>query len=151
MMWAHAAELFEELTRLNLTTASAVERAYKRDHKLLWRFASCQARLNYYLNSLWWNLRLEISWSKHFRCYFKRSRVCRYFFRILFVELTIHQRKDGIAKIEIDSSYVRKHGYDSTLDELVVATIAGSEVRHSEFLDPLQRLMVGISPNRYPC
>jgi hypothetical protein len=75
MTWAHAAELFEELACLNLNTASAVERAYKKDYKLLWRFASCQARLDYYSNSLWWNLRLEISWSEHFRPYFKRSRV----------------------------------------------------------------------------
>ena len=151
LMWAHTTELFKKLAHLNLTPTSSVEAAYKRDNKLLWHFASCQARLNYYLNSLWWNLRLEISWSEHFHCYFKQSHVCHCFFHMLFGELTIHQWKDGIAKIETDNSYVQKHGYNSTLDELVIAIITDSKVHHSKFLDPLQRLMVSISPNHHPC
>ncbi|KIM92386.1 hypothetical protein PILCRDRAFT_121458 [Piloderma croceum F 1598] len=62
-------------------------------------------------------------------------------FRILFDGLTSCQRKDGIAKIDIDNAYVRQHGYDSVFDELVMRVIAGTEVRHGEFLEPLQRLM----------
>jgi hypothetical protein len=72
-------------------------------------------------------------------------------FRILFDELTACQRKDGIAKIDIDNAYVRQHGYDSTFDELVVKVIAGTDVRHGEFLEPLQRLMVGPFPSHHSC
>jgi hypothetical protein len=75
MAWSDAALLFEDLARMGLTTASAIERAYKKDTKLLWRLVACFAKSDNYLSNLWGKLSQVISWCEHFRPYFKRSRV----------------------------------------------------------------------------
>jgi hypothetical protein len=75
MTWFHAAELFEDLARMGLTTASAIERAYRKDKKLLWRLVSCFARAQYLAANMWGKLTHVVSWSEHFRPYFKRWRV----------------------------------------------------------------------------
>jgi hypothetical protein len=75
MTWFHATELFEDLARMGLTTASAIERAYKKDTKLMWRIVTCFARARHLLVMSWGKLRQVVTWSEHFRPYFKRWRV----------------------------------------------------------------------------
>jgi hypothetical protein len=60
---------------MSLSTSSAIERAYKKDNDLLWRFASCHALVFSEQYRLWWNLKLEMRMSPHFRPYFKRMHV----------------------------------------------------------------------------
>jgi hypothetical protein len=76
MAWSSTADLFEHLARMGLTTASAIERAYKKDTVLLWRLVSCFARVEFLGCNLVGKLAQVVSWSKHFRPYFKRWRVC---------------------------------------------------------------------------
>jgi len=73
--WSFATALFEDLTRMNLNTSSSIERAYKKDIGLLWRFVTCHSLVEYEQNRQWWNVRLEVSWSEYFRPYFKREHV----------------------------------------------------------------------------
>lgn len=76
MAWSSAADLFEHLARMGLTTASAIERAYKKDTALLWRLVSCFAKVEFLGCNLVGKLSQVVSWSEHFRPYFKRWRVC---------------------------------------------------------------------------
>jgi hypothetical protein len=75
MAWSDAALLFEDLARMGLTTASAIERAYKKDTKLLWCLVACFVKSDNYLSNLWGKLSQVVSWCEHFRPYFKRWRV----------------------------------------------------------------------------
>jgi len=75
MAWSYAAALFEDLTRMGLTTSSAIERAYRKDTKLLWRLVACFAKVNEHVRNLWGKVIQVVSWCEHFRPYFKRSRV----------------------------------------------------------------------------
>lgn len=76
MAWSSAAALFEHLARMGLTTASAIERAYKKDTAFLWRLVACFARVESLGCNLVGKLSQVVSWSEHFRPYFKRWRVC---------------------------------------------------------------------------
>lgn len=62
--------------------------------------------------------------------------------------LYFFQRVDGIASIDIDKSYVRQHGYSSTLDQLIVKIVSNPERQGSEALDPLSRLLVSVFCHR---
>jgi hypothetical protein len=75
MAWSDSALIFEDLARRGLTTASAIERAYKKDTALLWRLVACFVKSDYYLGELWGKLSHVISWCEHFRPFFKRWRV----------------------------------------------------------------------------
>jgi hypothetical protein len=75
MTWFHAVELFEDLTRMGLINTASIERAYKKDKALMWRIVSCFARIDYLVLNLWGKLTHTITWSEHFRPYFKRWRV----------------------------------------------------------------------------
>jgi hypothetical protein len=125
MTWFHATELFEDLARMGLTTTSSIERAYKKDRKLLWRLVSCFARAHYLRVIMWGQLEDSITWSEHFRSYFKRWRVSLIFFPLLQRScLLLEQTADGIVTIEKNDAYIRRHGYGGdALDELVVSTM----------------------------
>jgi hypothetical protein len=86
MVWSNNAQLFEDLARMGLTTASAIERAYKKDSNFLWRLVACFAKIDFYLFHLWAKLSHVITWCEHFRPYFKRWRV-RPMFKWFFVSL----------------------------------------------------------------
>jgi hypothetical protein len=123
MTWFHATELFEDLARMGLTTASSIERAYKADRKLLWRLVSCFARAHYLLVNMWGKLTHTVTWSEYFRPYFKRWRVSVLFLLLTWrFYFTFSQTADGIAMIEKDNAYISRHGGD-LLTELVVKTM----------------------------
>lgn len=75
LAWSSAAALFEDFARMGLTTASAIERAYKKDTKLLWRIVACFSRVEWHAADLWGKLSHAVSYSEHFQPYFKRWRV----------------------------------------------------------------------------
>jgi hypothetical protein len=141
MTWFHAAELFEDLARMGLTTASSIERAYKKDRKLLWRLVSCFARAHYLLANMWGKMVHTVSWSEHFRPYFKRWRVSL-IFPLLFGDLysTSAQTANGIAMIEKNNAYINRHGGDA-LDGLVVKCMTNSSHAVS-FFDFTARILV---------
>lgn len=93
--WSLATELFEDLARMGIITASSLERAYQKDAKLMWRIVRCFAELcELQGQSTRWCLVADefqphricsgllmgtmmhvISWSPQFRKYLKRYRV----------------------------------------------------------------------------
>jgi hypothetical protein len=76
MAWSHAAALLEDLARIGLTTSSAIERAYRKDTKLLWRLVACFVRVNDHIRNIRGRLAQVVSYCEYFRPYFKRWRVC---------------------------------------------------------------------------
>ncbi|KAJ6591621.1 hypothetical protein DFH09DRAFT_1137538 [Mycena vulgaris] len=127
MTWSHAASLFEDLARLGLTTASSIERAYIRDSKLLWRFVSCIANINVLTMNSSARMLQEVSWSEHFRPYFKRFRT----------EL-------GLAVMEEDKAYTRRNGYGSetNLDQLIVKAVCDWTSVGPAFFDLLSKILI---------
>ncbi|EPQ51950.1 hypothetical protein GLOTRDRAFT_123057 [Gloeophyllum trabeum ATCC 11539] len=110
MTWKDAAELFEDLARQGLTTASAIERAYRQDTKLMWRLVTCFAKADFLKGLLWGTFVQIVSWSDHFSKYFKRWR-----------------SQDGVAHVEPNVSYITKNGFNkSQLDELVFRSFCDS-------------------------
>lgn len=73
--WSFAAQLFEDLARKGLCTASAIEREYRRDEDLMWRLFACGARATELTGILWGLVRQTVSYCEHYRPYFKRWRV----------------------------------------------------------------------------
>lgn len=72
MGWSSAAEVFEEFARRGLTTASAIERAYKQDSKLLWKMVAAFDRVENYISQLVGKLSQVISYSEYYGPFFKR-------------------------------------------------------------------------------
>ncbi|KAJ7449674.1 hypothetical protein FB451DRAFT_1287634 [Mycena latifolia] len=127
MTWSHAASLFEDLARLGLTTASSIERAYKKDSKLLWRFVSCISNINVLTMNSSARMLQELSWSEHFRPYFKRWRTAR-----------------GLAIMEEDKTYTRRNGYgsDTNLDQLIVRAVCDWTSVGAAFFDLLSKILI---------
>jgi hypothetical protein len=125
MTWSHATELFDDLAHMGLTTTSSVERAYRKDRKLLWRLVSCFARAQYLMEIMWAGLEDSVTWSEHFRPYFKRWRVSLILSLLRQRScLPLEQTADGIAVIEKNNAYIRRHGYGGdALDQLVVSAM----------------------------
>ncbi|TFK53180.1 hypothetical protein OE88DRAFT_1626999 [Heliocybe sulcata] len=123
MAWKHAAELFEDLANMGLTTASAIEREYKRDTAFMWRLVMCFAKIDMLARILWYRMVQVVSDSQHFRPYFKRLRT-----------------SEGVAHVLPDKSYIGRHGYETPLDELVVGAFCeGRDI--SEFYASLSTLL----------
>lgn len=150
MAWSYTTDLFRTLARENLSTSSAIERAYKRDTELLWRFASCHALVEYDQHRLWWNVKLEVSTSPYFKPYFKRTYIgpvltASYTFMLMTLW---SQPRNGKAEIKINEYYIRTHPLDNTLDELVVKYITRADEKRmtdgpgSEFIENLIGLLV---------
>ncbi|EIM87872.1 uncharacterized protein STEHIDRAFT_138418, partial [Stereum hirsutum FP-91666 SS1] len=114
--WSLATELFEDLARMGITTASSLERAYQKDAKLMWRIVRCFAELCELQGLLMGTMMHVISWSPQFRKYLKRYRM-----------------SNGMARIEIDTAYVRKHGYDDLFDEFVVKQVSDDDASPAFF------------------
>ena len=74
MTWYDAANLFEDLARMGLTSASVIERAYMKDPKIMWRLATCFAKTAYLQVHLWGDFRQIITACPYYRPYFRRSR-----------------------------------------------------------------------------
>lgn len=150
MAWSYAADLFRILARQNLSTSSAIERAYKKDTELLWRFSSCHALVEYDQYRLWWNVKLEVSTSPYFKPYFKRTYVgpvSTSSYTLILMTLW-SQPRNGKAKIEVNEYYIRTHPLDDILDELVVKCITREDEKKmadghgSEFIENLIGFLV---------
>ncbi|KAJ7668353.1 hypothetical protein B0H17DRAFT_1018509 [Mycena rosella] len=127
MTWSHAASLFEDLARLGLTTGSSIERAYQQDSKLMWRFVSCIANVNVLSMNYSARMLQELSWSEHFRPYFKRWRTVQ-----------------GLAIMEEDKAYTRRNGYgsDTNLDQLIVRAVCDWTSVGPAFFDLLSKILI---------
>lgn len=91
-------ELFDDLARMEITTAAGLERAYKSDSKLLWRLMSCLSNIELlygrfllrrpvsimislnklllgFIAMLGEQLTQNMTWCEEFRVYFRRCRV----------------------------------------------------------------------------
>jgi hypothetical protein len=148
LAWSYAVDLFQDLTRMNLSTSSSIERAYKKDNSLLWRFASCHALIYFEHNRLWWEVKLELSASPYFRPYFKPLRVgTQVGYQISCLpSMCLQPHTDG-AKIKVDKEYLASHPLDDlVVDELVIKVVTheGELTRAfgSGFFDTLVRYMV---------
>ncbi|TFK53182.1 hypothetical protein OE88DRAFT_1352823 [Heliocybe sulcata] len=104
--WKDAAELFEHLARTGLTTASSIEREYKKNDAFMWRLVMCFAKVDFLGGLLWGHLQQILSWTEHFRPYCKRWR-----------------SQDGRAHVERNKAYIAKAGFEHAVDELVVRSI----------------------------
>ncbi|KAF8061641.1 hypothetical protein FPV67DRAFT_1509726 [Lyophyllum atratum] len=126
MMWSHAASLFEDLAQRGLTTASAIEREYKKDSQLMWRLIACVCYVRCLKRQFVGQLVQEFSWSEYFRPYFKRWRTTT-----------------GLSKIEPDFSYIGKHGYrNGIVDELIVRFCCDLEMTGSAaFFDRMTKFL----------
>ena len=87
MTWSYAVDLFDDLERNGLTTSSSIERAYKKDPQLMWRFVSLFTKVNVLHNYLLNKLADALSWSEHFRPYFLRTRVGALWINYSFLSL----------------------------------------------------------------
>ncbi|KAF7328968.1 hypothetical protein MVEN_02526800 [Mycena venus] len=74
LAWKDAAELFEYLAEKGLNAASAVERAYQKDHALLWRFMSMLNRTQWMARKMWANFSQLVAASDHFKPLLKTWR-----------------------------------------------------------------------------
>ena len=71
MARSHAAALLEDPTCIGLTMSSAIERAYRKDTKLLWKLVACFVRVNEHIRNIRGRLAQVMSYCKYFRPYFK--------------------------------------------------------------------------------
>ncbi|KAJ7091324.1 hypothetical protein B0H15DRAFT_835479 [Mycena belliarum] len=127
MTWSHAASLFEDLARQGFTTGFSIERAYKKDSKLMWRLVSCISNVNALTMNSSARMLQEMSWSEHFRPYFKRWRTAQ-----------------GLAIMEEDKAYTRRHGYGSgtNLDQLIVRAVCDWTSVGPAFFDLLSKILI---------
>ncbi|KAF7328969.1 hypothetical protein MVEN_02526900 [Mycena venus] len=110
LAWKDAAELFEYLAEKGLNTASAVERAYQKDHALLWRFMSVINRTQWMARKMWANFSQLVAASDHFKPLFRTWR-----------------DGTGLAHIDVDKTAMHeriRQGTCSILDEVVVNSIS---------------------------
>ncbi|KAJ7675625.1 hypothetical protein DFH06DRAFT_1466464 [Mycena polygramma] len=74
MVWFHASELLEDLFDMGLTTSSQIERAYKKDRKLMLRLIACYSKMEGLSLHLWSNMTQVISASPNIASCFVRNR-----------------------------------------------------------------------------
>ncbi|KAF7329067.1 hypothetical protein MKEN_00167000 [Mycena kentingensis (nom. inval.)] len=104
--WRDAASLCEYLAAQELHTPAAIERAYKRDTALLWRFVSVINRIGTMHRKMWANLQQLLAGSEYYRPLLKPWR-----------------DKRGLAHIDINEREVKKLVSARTftgMDEVVV-------------------------------
>ncbi|KAJ7186783.1 hypothetical protein C8R46DRAFT_279785 [Mycena filopes] len=106
LAWKDAAELFEYLAEHGLNTPSAIERAYQKDHALLWRFTSVMLRTSSMSRKMWANFSQLVAASDHFKPLLRAWR-----------------DDTGLARIEANEPEIRarsRQGRYHRLDEVVV-------------------------------
>lgn len=59
------------------------------------------------------------------------------------VFLTFYKMSNGMARIEIDTAYVRKHGYDDLFDEFVVKQVSDDDSSPA-FFDGIAKFLVSM-------
>ncbi|KAJ6465615.1 hypothetical protein C8R47DRAFT_1201521 [Mycena vitilis] len=74
MVWLHASELLEDLIDVGLTTSSQIERAYKKDRKLMLRLIACYSKMEGLSLHLWSNMEQVLSASPNIAPCVVRSR-----------------------------------------------------------------------------
>lgn len=133
---------------MGLTTASAIERAYKKDTKLLWRIITSFARARQLVLILWCKLCQTVTWSEHFRPYFKRWRVrlpLQSFTRVVKAHTTcLWQNQMGVAMIEKAGTYISR-GKDA-LDQVVIKTMVdGNKASNTCFFEIVMKILVRLT------
>lgn len=143
LAWSSAAALFEDFARMGLTTASAIERAYKKDTKLLWRIVACFSRVECHAADLWGKLSHAVSYSEHFQPYFKRWRVGLAHNHCMSTLITNEQTHQGVAMVEANKQYIDKNGYNGSLfDEFIVKMMTSAGGTPMALFDGLSKRLV---------
>lgn len=144
--WYFASQLFEDLSRRGLCTASAIERAYKKDDDLMWRLYACAARCGKLIKILWELVRQTVTYSEYYRPFFKRYVVSLRLASLLeYCALTCIQSADGKIHIDKDRNHWRTHGLQTELDCLILEIMSNPNAAKVAFYDAFSQLLVSQS------
>ncbi|KAJ7063662.1 hypothetical protein C8F01DRAFT_1133853 [Mycena amicta] len=125
MAWASLGELFFIFKHCNLTSTSAIEKAYREDSSLLWSLVAGLCYVSLLSGHRWQRFSESLSWSEYFRPYFKRYRTTT-----------------GETRITVDRKYLQERGgYPSELDKIVVEFMESDFSREGLFFDSLTKYL----------